>query len=146
MKISSEAGMTVKELVVSLGLIALIFLVSIPAFFYLKKLSRVREYDKTIELVQSGLSSWNVKSKMLNDQTPFPPFLDHDPEGSSCVKCFDLVTEKGIADILWFKEAQNVYLFAVNGKTADAREYAAPGNRRLTYRPESGKIDSEVIP
>ncbi len=142
---TNQSGMTIKELVVVLAIISGMVLASVPAFFYLQKLARTREYNKLVDLVQTGIVSWNVKRQILQDQKPYPPFLDHDPEGTTCTKCFDLVIEKEVNDPFWLKESQNVYLYSIQGKTGDAASYVKPGNRRLIYLPESGKLVSEIL-
>lgn len=137
-KFLSSQGFTNKELVMVIVVIAILCLLAIPPFYALQKAHRRTGMEKTIMALESALKG-NV------DRNALPAVLDANPVQSSCLTCFDGVLKSGVGDPLWYKFAENVYLFSTDGNHGDETDYQEAGDFKMTYDALKGSVFAEEI-
>ncbi|EKD42728.1 MAG: hypothetical protein ACD_73C00040G0002 [uncultured bacterium] len=137
----NQKGMSITELVVVLGIIMGMTLASIPAYHYLRNLSRKHEFLETVKMLENGLSSIKVKQILHDQQNIAQASLDNNPSQFPCDSCFHAVLDKGINNPLWFKKDNTTYYYSTNGNHSLVEStYIEKGDYQLSYDALKGKV------
>lgn len=137
-KFSSSHGFTNKELVMVIVVLAILCLLAVPPFYALQNAHRRTGMEKTVMALETAL-------KNGVDRDALPAALDANPVQSPCLTCFDGVLNSGVADPLWYKFTDNVYLFSTDGNHGAETDYQETGDFKITYDALKGSVLAEEI-
>lgn len=133
-----KKGMSLTELVVVLLIMATLLIASIPIFYKVRTYSREQSFDEKIDILRAQIAAWHTNELIHNNKDIYPEILDDNPVGEPCTKCFNQILKRPVDDPLWFKKAENEYLFLIK---ADSGSLNFEGGVNVKYFPESGRIE-----
>ncbi|OGQ08171.1 MAG: hypothetical protein A3G32_08505 [Deltaproteobacteria bacterium RIFCSPLOWO2_12_FULL_40_28] len=144
-KMKTNSGMTIKELIVVIFLMATITVGSIPLFYWLKTQSRERELHEFVEVLKSGIAAWHYKSVVTQNTDVYPAFLDINPVEQKCENCFQFILPRELSDHLWYKKGPTEYLYSTNGNYKNITDFSEAGDFQITYTPLLGQVSIKKL-
>ena len=136
---TDQKGFTSKEFIMVIVVMGLLCVLAIPPFYALQNARRRTDMESILATIETKLE------KLKEEGLPIPTRLDDNPLQSPCLTCFEGILPEGQSAPLWYKFAENVYLYSVNGDHETVTDYQQSGNFKVEYDTVNGKLSVEEI-